>query len=240
MESIIVNGRRYHRFEDYIATGGTSLGGSEGGGLEPHPTLVPNEGGGGGGDVLATESEDRSFLAPQGSGFNLSNTVGLYITIGGKNILFVIDKNTVPYNSDAWHLVITAILQLQTSYQDLTPQARESLGRLDIVIFSSAPNRSFSDVIPNRFFYDTSEFLRSDGSLISASFAASAIIHDAHHIWQFDERLRYAGREAEIAGWQLQVDNSVALGLSQLEIDHLNSLIQNPQSQDARLQSPPY
>jgi len=65
-------------------------------------------------------------------------------------------------------------------------------------------------------------------------------VHDANHILLYDQNLNYVGHSAEVASWQLQVDNSLAFGLQIYETSYLQSLIDNPSSQDERLQNAPY
>jgi len=237
-DSIIVTGHRYYEFRSWMSDYGGSVASGEGG-LEPNPTLEPGEGGGPV-DPLFFDSEDRSFLAPTLSGFDLTNTAGLYVNLNGRNVLFVIDKKTIFYGSEVWQKAVSIIDRLTFSFDLLNAAARAAINALDIVIFSLQPNRSFADVFPRRFFYDVSEFYRSDGSLISDAFGASNSVHDANHILLYDQNLNYVGHSAEVASWQLQVDNSLAFGLQIYETSYLQSLIDNPSSQDERLQNAPY
>jgi hypothetical protein len=135
---------------------------------------------------------------------------------------------------------MSIIDRLASGFGLLNDAAKAAINSLDVVVFSTQPNRSFADVFPRRFFYDANEFYRSDGSLISDAFGASNIVHDANHILLYDQNLNYAGRDAEVASWQLQVDNSLAFGLEIYETSYLQSLIDNPASQDQRLQNAPY
>lgn len=232
---IVVNGRRYREFNGWYA----SYGQFGEGGYENHPQLYPDGDGSGNGDPFQYDSEDRNFLSPSSS-INLSKTSGFYMNIGGHRILVVIDRTTVPYGSSEWVLATQAISQLVSSYNSLTGQGQNALAHLDTIVFTASPIRSFADVGPNRYFYDTSEFYNTAGTLISPNFAASAIVHDANHILQYDSHLAYQGISAEVAGYQLQVDNGSALGLQPYEVNYLNGLISDPHSQDARLNQPPY
>lgn len=193
---------------------------------------------------LSIDSEDRQFFFPTRiKKLRLNNTAGAYIPLNGHNLLLVIDRNTVPHPSGEWDLIAATAAQLERAFPALSERARTALARLRAVIFSSKPFRSFADLRPDLFFYDTDEFRRFlDKSLVTPAWTASCIVHDANHILQHDEGGDDAshGVVAETACWQLQVDNQAALGLHQVEVDHLNRFIADPQKIIDRMNSDPF
>jgi hypothetical protein len=191
-----------------------------------HSKLVPTDGSP---SPLAGESVDRqSFFPKKKKRMPLNNTAGAYVTLGGRNILLVIDKNNVAPGSGEWRLIAETAAHLEKCYPTLSPQAKTALANLRAVVFSAKPERSYADVRPDLFFYDTDELKRSDGSMNTAAWTASCIVHDANHIWQHDNGKEWTGERAETECWKLQVDNKAGLGLSDGEVAHLNSFIADP------------
>ena len=190
---------------------------------------------------LSLDSEDRQdFFGGRRRKLRLNNTAGAYLPLNGSNILLVIDKNTVPYPSGEWDLIADTAAQLERAFPLLSQQAKAALAKLKAVVFSSKPFRSYADVRPDYFFYDTDEFRRRDNSLVTAAWAASVVVHDANHIWQNDNGQDCTGVTAETVCWRLQVDNRDALGLDQTEVDHLGTFIADPQKIVDRANSDPY
>jgi hypothetical protein len=187
---------------------------------------------------LSTDSEDRQYFFPtRKRKLRLNNTAGAYVPLDGRNLLLVIDKNTVPHPSGEWDLIGATAAQLERAFPALSDQAKAALARLRAVIFSSKPFRSYAEVRDDLFFYDTDEFRRRDNSLVTPAWTASCIVHDANHIFQHDTGADWHGVGSETICWQLQVDNSAALGLHAVEVQHLNALIADPQSVIDRLTS---
>ena len=192
-----------------------------------HSKLVPADGSP---SPLAAQSEDRQdFFRKSKKKMRLDNTAGAYVPLGGRNLLLVIDKNSVAPGSGEWRLIAETAARLEQGWPTFSPQARVALGALRAVVFSAKPLRSYADVRPDIFFYDTDEFRRSDGSMVSASWTASCVVHDANHIWQHDNGKKWHGVDAEVVCWRLQVENRDALGLTQVDVDHLNRFIADPE-----------
>ena len=179
---------------------------------------------------LFHESEDRQSFSPNKEKMKLNNTVGAYVNLGGKDILLVIDKDDVPVGSPEWELIAKTAAHLESCYPKLSDQAKRALAQLRAVVFSKKPERAFAQVEKEDvFIYDADELRRrKDGSLNHPSWVASCIVHDANHIWQHDNKREWTGHAAESECWQLQVDNGAALGMSDIDINHVKSFIANP------------
>ncbi|MEA3029617.1 MAG: hypothetical protein QOG13_942 [Sphingomonadales bacterium] len=200
---IKVDGKTYHHHSSIAPTDGT-----------PSP--------------VAANTENRQSFFKDKKAMKLDNTAGAYLPLGGRNILLVIDKSSVPPGSGEWQLVADTAARLAACYATLSPQAKTALGMLRAIVFSAKPLRSYADVRPDIFFYDTDEFRRKDRSLVSPSWTASCIVHDANHIWQHDNGKPWHGVEAEVGCWQLQIDNAASLGLTDIDVAHVNSFIADP------------
>ena len=206
MSSLIkVDGKTYHHHSEMVPAGGA-----------PSP--------------LRDQSENRQAFFKKKKKMPLDNTAGAYVRLGGHDVLLVIDKRTVAYGSPEWRLIADTAARLEQCYAALSPQAKAALARLRAIVFSSKPLRSYADVKPDIFFYDTDEFRRSDGSYVAPSWTASCVVHDANHICQHDNRKAWHGVDAELGCWRLQVENRDPLGLTQVDVDHLKSFIANPAS----------
>jgi hypothetical protein len=204
---------------------------------QPYAALVPADGSV---SPLEGESLDRQSFFADDEKMSLGNTAGAYVTLGGKDVLLVIDKNSVPCGSPEWKQVAATAAQLEASYPTLSAQGQAALSLLKAVIFSSKPARSYADVRPEYFFYDTDEFHRSDGSMVSPAWTASCIVHDANHIWQNANGQPWYGVDAECVCWQLQVDNATPLGLQPYEVTYLQSFLADPEKIVARAESKTY
>ncbi len=202
-QPITVEGKVYHHHSDLVPAAGS-----------PSP--------------LRDKSENRQAFFKQKKKLPLDKTAGAYVRLGSRDVLLVIDKRTIAAGSPEWRLIADTAERLEQCHAALSPQAKAALTRLRAIIFSSKPLRSYADVKPDLFFYDTDEFRRSDGSYVAPSWTASCVVHDANHIWQHDNRKSWHGVEAEVGCWRLQVDNKDALGLTQVDVDHLNSFIADP------------
>ena len=191
-----------------------------------HSKLVPADGSA---SPLRDQKEDRqAFFPKHKKKMRLDNTAGAYVTLGGRNVLLVIDKDNVAPGSGEWKLIAETAAKLEQCYPSLSAQAKAALGKLKAVVFSAKPLRSYADVRPDIFFYDTDEFRRKDGSLVGASWTASCVVHDANHIWQHDNDKPWHGVDGEVPCWKLQIENRDALGLTQVDVDHLNSFLADP------------
>jgi hypothetical protein len=202
-----------------------------------HSEMVPKDGSP---SPLRDQSEDRKSFSPDKENMKLANTAGAYFTVGAKDILLVIDKDTVPPGSEEWELIAKTVAHLETCYPRLSEQAWKALSQLRAVVFSKKPERSFAEVRPDIFIYDADELRRKDGSLNHPAWIASCIVHDANHIWQHDNGRKWTGQEAESECWQLQVDTGPALGLTAVDIDHLKGFIANPSKIDERANADPF
>ena len=189
---------------------------------------------------LRDQSENRQSYFKRKRKLPLDKTAGAYVSLGGRNLLLVIDKRTVRFGSPEWKMIAATAKRLEQAFPTLDAQAKAALATLRAVIFSAKPLRSFADVEPNLFFYDTDEFRRSDGSLVDPSWTASCVVHDANHVWQKDNNRRWHGVEAEVACWHLQVDNAGPLGLSPGEVTHIKGFIADPESIIGRAGSDPF
>lgn len=188
-------------------------------------------------DRQAILNRRKSLLKKKAKIAELSDTAGAYVRLGGADLLLVIDRNSVPYLSKEWEMIAATAAHLDACYAALSTQAHKALAKLRAVIFSAKPARSYADVKPNLFFYDTDEFRRKDGSLVGPAWAASCIVHDANHVWQYLNGKTWHGTKSEVECWQLQVDNAGALGLSDGEVAHLKDFIANPEKIVARAKS---
>ncbi|MDP8994959.1 MAG: hypothetical protein M3N07_08295 [Pseudomonadota bacterium] len=211
-QSIVVGRKRYHHYSQLVPANGS-----------PSP--------------LAAISEKRQSFFPKKRKMPLRNTVGAYVTLGGSDLLLVIDKDTVAPGSGEWKLIAATAAQLEACYPSLSDQAKKALRFLRAIVFSAKPLRSYAEVRDDIFFYDTDEFRRRDGSFVSPSWAASCVVHDANHIWQHDNRKPWHGVDGEVPCWQLQIDNGAALGLTAIDVDHLRSFIADPEKIIARARS---
>jgi|GEM_PF-6751534 len=200
---IKVDGKTYHHYSLIVPADGT-----------PSP--------------LIGDKENRQAFFKDKKKMKLDNTAGAYVPLGGRDVLLVIDKNSVVPGSGEWKLLAQTAAQLAAAYPGLSEQGKTALSMLRAVVFSAKPLRSYADVRPDLFFYDTDEFKRSDGSLVSPAWTASCIVHDANHIWQHDNGKTFTGEGAETECWQLQVDNQAALGLNDPEVNHLKGFIADP------------
>ena len=183
---------------------------------------------------VAANTENRQSFFKKKKAMKPDNTAGAYLPLGGRNILLVIDKNSVLPGSGEWQLVADTAARLAACYPTLSKQAQNAMGKLRAIVFSAKPLRSYADVRPEIFFYDTDEFRRKDGSLVGASWTASCVVHDANHIWQHDNGKKWHGVEAEVDCWQLQIDNAAALGLTAIDVAHVASFIADPEKIIAR------
>ena len=192
-----------------------------------HSQLVPADGSA---SPLRDQSEDRqAFFPKHKKKMRLKNTAGAYVTLGGRNVLLVIGKDNVAPGSGEWKLIAGTAAKLEQCYPSLSAQAKAALGKLKAVVFSAKPLRSYADIPRSDvFFYDTDEFRRKDGSLVSPSWTASCVVHDANHIWQHDNGKPWFDVDGEVPCWKLQVENRDALGLTQIDVDHLNSFLADP------------
>jgi hypothetical protein len=190
-----------------------------------HSAIVPADGSV---SPLRDRTENNQAFFKKKKKLPLDRTAGAYVRLGARDVLLIIDKRTVPHGSPEWQLIADTAARLEQCHDALSAQGKAALARLRAVIFSRKPLRSFADVKPDIFFYDVDEFARTDGSLVAASWTASCVVHDANHIWQHDNRRPWHGVAGEVPCWQLQVENRDALGLSQVDVDHLNSFIADP------------
>lgn len=219
--------------------GGGDWGDYGGGDWGDYGDYGGGDGGGGGGDAGGSGADahaDKSDLSPDPS-IDLSDVNLLPVAIGGHVVNVLIDQKTAPTFSDAYYKAIDAVTNLSLSYDSLNQAAKDALSHVQNIAFVDV-NRSFSQEDSHTFFFDTSELVTA-----STAFAASNIVHDALHISVFDatnDLNQSRGIAAEVAGWQLQVDNAAALGLSAYEVQYLQGLIADPASQTPRIEQPPY
>jgi len=178
---------------------------------------------------VAGNTENRQSFFKDKKKMKLDNTAGAYLTLGGRNILLVIDKNSVVPGSGEWKLIAQTAARLEACYPTLSAQASAALAKLRAIVFSAKPLRSYADVRPDLFFYDTDEFRRKDASLVSPAWTASCVVHDANHIWQHDNGKKWHGVEAEVGCWQLQIENARSLGLTDIDVAHVQSFIADPE-----------
>lgn len=188
---------------------------------------------------LAMDSENRqSFFPGKKRDMPLRNTAGAYVTPGGHNLLLVIDLDTVQPGSDEWRLIAETAAKLEDCWPRLSAQGKAALKALRAVVFSAKPLRSYAEVRDDIFFYDTDEFRRQkDGTYVSPSWTASCVVHDANHVWQHQNRKVWHGVEGEVPCWRLQIENRDALGLTDIDVGHLQSFIDDPEKIVARAKS---
>ena len=187
---------------------------------------------------VASDIQSRqSFVSARE--LRLDRTSGAYVELFGRTVLLAIDRRSIEPASDEWRFIGRVAATLQASTARLSSEAREALDSLKAVVFSRSPARSYADVKPNTFVYDVDEFRRVDSSFISPAYAASNIVHDARHIWMFDNRQVHHGAAAEVACWRLQVANADALGLDTTEVNFLNGLIADPALMAERMSQDP-
>ena len=197
-----------------------------------YSTMVP----GPGQPAFAGKVEDRSFLSPK-KRIRLKKTCGTFLDVGGRNILFVIDHDAAAPGSIEWGFIRGVAQTLADAFPKLNARAQAALAALHAVVFAASPKRSFANVSNGSFFYDIDEFRIDAAHRISTAYAASNIVHDANHVLLHRERKPFTGDAAEIACWQLQVDNRAALGLAPHEVTHVQGFIDNPASAHIRMDS---
>lgn len=202
----------------------------------PYGAMVPPAGGAG----FAGPLEDRGFMSPKKSAIRLKQTHGVYLTLGGRNILFAIDAAAAPPGSKAWEFIHKVLAQLEAAYPKLDAGAQTALGKLEAVVFAASPSRSFAQVDKSTFFSDTDEFQRADGSWITPAYSASCIVHDANHVLLHKKGIQHWGQAAEEACWKVQVANRLALGLDATETAFLQDLIDHPEKAKARMEAPAF
>ena len=182
----------------------------------------------------------RSFLKGTTIGkLNLDQTVGGFVEIAGNPVLIVVDLRTVQPGSAEWEFIGAVARHLVDVPSNLNPDGQAAIAALLGVVFTSSPARAYADVKPRCFVYDVDEFRRSDGSLVTAAWATSNIVHDANHIRMWIAGEDFAGVAAEQTCWALQIANAEALGLDSTEVDFLHGLIADPSSVIARIESDP-
>ena len=189
-------------------------------------------------ELCSDEQKRQSYVSKKE--LRLDKTSGVFVPADYRDILFIIDRRTIQPRSEEWRFIGKIAGHLADCCGRLSDQGRAALTRLTAVVFSTSPLRSYADVKPNCFVYDVDEFRASDGSLVSSAFAASNIVHDANHIWMFDQGQQYAGSAAETTCWQLQIDNRTALGLSDWEVDFLKGLVNDPAQVAERMDQDPF
>ena len=201
-----------------------------------YKTMVP----GPGQPPFPGKAEKRSFLSPNKQRIRLRQTCGTYADIGGRNILFVIDQDAGLPGSDQWRFIHDIAQRLVDAFPKLNQAARDALAALHAVVFTKSPDRSFANVGNGCFFYDTDEFKVGDSGRISTAYAASNIVHDANHVLLSRQGKQTVGDAAEVACWQLQVDNQAALGLLPHEVNFLKGFIADPASARQRMNQDPF
>lgn len=184
-------------------------------------------------------AEDRGFMSPKQDKIPLARTYGAYVTLGGHDVLVVIDDSVTP-GSAMWGFIHKVAARLAASHDALDAAAKEALARLKAVVFVPSPDRSFAQVDKGIFFYDTDEIVRADGSWITDSYAASNVVHDANHVLMSEKGMKHWGEEAEKTCWLLQVANGAALGLDDYELAHLQKLIADPSLSAGRIIQSPF
>jgi hypothetical protein len=211
--TLIVDGLSYVPFADLVAPAGAAPGWA-----------------------FAGKVEDRGKFKPPANEavVDLKATYGAFVNLGGRNVLIVIDKAAVLPGSKDWGVIHEVAKTLAAAYPALDAQAKAALAVLNAVIFMKSPQRSFASVDGGWFFYDTDEFPNA-----TPAFAASNIVHDANHVWLHHNHKPHVGNAAEIACWQLQVDNKAALGLQAYEVAYLQGLIGNPETSKKRMEENP-
>lgn len=197
-----------------------------------YSTMVPAAGQ----SAFSGAVENRSFLSPK-KRIRLKKTCGVYLDVGGHNILFVVDHNAAPPGSSEWSFIRDVAQKLADAFPTLNARAKTALSALHAVVFASSPKRSFANVSNGCFFYDIDEFRVDASHRISTAYAASNIVHDANHVLLSKEKKAFTGDKAEVACWQLQVDNQAALGLAPHEVAHVQGFIDNPASAQIRMDS---
>ena len=202
-----------------------------------HSQMIPADGAI---SPLRDQSENRQAFFKKKSKLPLDRTAGAYAHLGDRNVLLVIDRRTVGFGSPEWRLIADTAARLEQAYARLSAQGKAALATLRAVIFSSKPARSFADVDPGTFIYDVDEFRRTDGSYVAPAWTASCVVHDANHIWQRRNGRAWAGVEAEVACWHLQVLNAGPLGLTDIDVNHLNSFLADPEKIVGRANSNPF
>lgn len=202
----------------------------------PHGDMIPPVAGAG----FAGPLEDRGFMSPDKGAIRLKQTHGVYLSLGGRDVLFVIDAAAAPPGSKAWEFIHQVLTRLEAAYPGLDADAQAALGKLDAVVFAASPSRSFAQVDKSTFFSDTDEFQRADQSWISPAYSASCIVHDANHVLLHKRNIQHWGEAAETACWKLQVANKAALGLDDTETAFLQDLIDHPEKAKARMEAPAF
>ena len=202
-----------------------------------HSQMVPADGSP---SPLRDQSDDRQSFFKKKKKLPLDRTSGAFARVGGRDVLLVIDRRTVDFGTGEWRLIADTAERLEKCHSALSPQGKAALQTLRAVIFSKKPLRSFADVDPGTFIYDVDEFHRVDGSLVAPAWTASCVVHDANHIWQRRNGRGWFGVDAEVACWELQVVNAGPLGLTDIDVRHLNGFLADPERIVGRANSNPF
>ena len=202
-----------------------------------HSQMVPADGSV---SPLRDQSEDRQSFFKKKKKLPLDRTSGAFARLGNHDVLLVIDRRSVEFGSPEWKLIADTAERLEQCHAALSAQGKAALQTLRAVIFSSKPSRSFADVDPGTFIYDVDEFRRVDRSLVAPAWTASCVVHDANHIWQRRNGRAWAGVDAEVACWELQVMNAGPLGLTDIDVTHLNGFLADPEKIVGRANSNPF
>ena len=202
-----------------------------------HSQMMPADGSP---SPLRDQSDDRQTFFKKKKKLPLDRTCGAYVRLGGRDVLLVIDRRTVDIGTGEWQLIADTAERLEQCHETLSAQGKAALQTLRAVIFSKKPSRSFADVDPGTFIYDVDEFHRVDGSLVAPAWTASCVVHDANHIWQRRNGRGWFGVDAEVACWELQVVNAGPLGLTDIDVRHLNGFLADPERIVGRANSNPF
>ena len=188
---------------------------------------------------LRDQGEDRQAFFDRRK-LPLDRTAGAFVELGGRPVLLVIDERTIGYRSEEWMMIAKIAAHLDHCYSRLTQQARDALSLLVAIVFSGIPDRSFAEVEPQLFIYNVKEFRRRDRTFVDPAWCASCVVHDANHIWQHRARSPWHGVNAEVACWELQIDNKVPLALSDTDADWIRTFLADPEKIVGRAESDPF
>lgn len=190
-----------------------------------------------GGEGFNPNSVDSSALDPTGN-VDLTDTRVIIVTVGGNYISLVIDNKSPTISSADIDKIKDALKLLDDRFGSLNAEAQAAIAALDHVFITDQITQSYAEVGSDTFFYYVDELTTA-----TTSFAASAVLHDGGHILRshMDNRYSfYADDPGETFGYLLQVDNYLALGLTESERAHLQRFIDDPSLDDARTSTPPY
>ncbi len=147
------------------------------------------------------------------------------------------DKNLSAKDRAAAKAVVEAgIGIINSKWSQLTGEEKSTIQNIKSIDVSGSAKRSFVDESTGKMTLAKNFAVGS-----SAPWLASGIAHDGLHVSLYNSGgiTSSRGLQAEVKGWQLQLQLGPRFGLSKTEMDYLKSLIQNPSQLKQYIDTPP-